>query len=413
MKTAAHTAIPVSEVRSLSWSQALCRRALHKVLGHLTKGHVRVTDADGNTSEYGNAASDLSAHIQVRDPQFYPAAVLGGGVAVGESFARGDWYCENLPTLIRIFVRNENARAELEGGATAALFSPLRRMAYTLQRNTRKGSRRNIAAHYDLGNDFFGLFLDPTMMYSAALYSDDATTLEEASQAKLRRICETIDLKPEHHLVEIGTGWGGFAEFAAREYGCRVTTTTISKEQYALARKRIAKAGLEDRVTLLLDDYRDLTGKYDRLVSIEMIEAVGAEFYDEYFEVCQRLLKPGGRALIQAITIRDDMFEEARHEVDFIKKYIFPGSCIPSLGALRPAAEKAGFEWQLTTDLTEGYVKTLAAWRDRFLHHASEIRDMGFDDDFIRLWTYYFGYCEGGFAERQIGTYHLHLTKGS
>jgi cyclopropane-fatty-acyl-phospholipid synthase len=281
-----------------------------------------------------------------------------------------------------------------------------------LNRNTEQGSRKNIAAHYDLGNDMFQLFLDPTMMYSSAIFARDDMALEQASLHKLERICQKLQLSPADHVVEIGTGWGGFAMYAASHYGCKVTTTTISQAQYDLAQQRVAAAGLGDKINILLTDYRELEGQYDKLVSIEMIEAVGYQFYDTYFAQCARLLKPEGMMLLQAITIADQRYDAARRSVDFIQRYIFPGSCIPSVTAMLQSITRATdmrlFDLE---DIGPHYARTLAEWRHNFFRNEAAIRALGYPDEFIRMWEFYLCYCEGGFAERALGDVHMLLVK--
>jgi cyclopropane-fatty-acyl-phospholipid synthase len=278
------------------------------------------------------------------------------------------------------------------------------RWLHAARRNTRTGSRRNIAAHYDLGNEFFELFLDEGMMYSSAMFASPSDTLEQASERKLRRICEKLDLQPGDHLLEIGTGWGGMAIFAAREYGCRVTTTTLSERQHALASARVREAGLEERVTLLLRDYRDLDGRYDKLVSIEMVEAVGHQFLDGYFGKCASLLGPGGLALVQAITIEDHRYARALGSVDFIKRHVFPGSFIPCASVLVDSAARAGRLRLLNLEeFGDSYALTLQHWRRRFHAHREKARALGLDERFLRLWEFYLCYCEGGFLEHAIG----------
>jgi cyclopropane-fatty-acyl-phospholipid synthase len=286
------------------------------------------------------------------------------------------------------------------------------RLAHLLNRNTHSGSRRNISAHYDLGNDFFRLFLDPTMMYSSAIFESPADTLETAAVAKLDEICRQLELSPEDHLLEIGTGWGGMAIHAASRYGCRVTTTTISREQYEHARAEVERHGLSDRITVLCEDYRQLTGEYDKLVSIEMIEAVGHDFYRSYFQCCSKLLKADGKMVIQAITIPDQRYDRARRSVDYIKRYIFPGGCLPSLAVIaQHIAEDTDLQLVHLRDITRDYARTLAHWRERFLANLDSVRAMGFDERFIRMWEFYLCYCEGGFRERIIGTAQLAFAK--
>jgi len=273
-------------------------------------------------------------------------------------------------------------------------------------------SRDNISAHYDLGNDFFSLFLDPTMMYSSAIFEDVDRGLDEAAVAKLDEICHQLELSPGDHLLEIGTGWGGMAIHAAKHYGCRVTTTTISQEQYDYACAAVKREGVADRVTLLLQDYRSLEGQYDKLVSIEMIEAVGHEFYREYFQRCSALLKPTGKMVIQAITMADQRYEQARDSVDFIKRYIFPGGCLPSVAVIADhLARDTDMQMVHLRDITQDYAVTLAHWRSRFMDKLEAVKAMGFDDNFIRMWDYYLCYCEGGFRERIISTVQLAFAK--
>jgi cyclopropane-fatty-acyl-phospholipid synthase len=286
------------------------------------------------------------------------------------------------------------------------------KLSHALKRNTRDGARKNISAHYDLGNDFFRLFLDPTMMYSAALFPTDKTTLEEASIAKLEELCQQLELTSGDHLLEIGTGWGGMAIHAARKYGCRVTTTTISREQYEYACARVREEGLQDRVTVLCEDYRNLRGSFDKLVSIEMIEAVGHDFYSSYFQRCSQLLKPEGKMVIQAITIADQRYAAARDSVDFIQRYIFPGGSLPSVSVIADhLARDTDMQMIHLRDITRDYALTLAHWRERFLQAQSAVRDMGFDQTFMRMWEFYLAYCEGGFRERIIGTVQLAFAK--
>jgi cyclopropane-fatty-acyl-phospholipid synthase len=286
------------------------------------------------------------------------------------------------------------------------------KLAHRFNRNTHDGSRKNISAHYDLGNDFFRLFLDPTMMYSSALFAGQRATLEDASIAKLDEICRQLELEADDHLLEIGTGWGGMAIHAARNYGCRVTTTTISREQFEHATAMVAEAGLQDRVTVLCEDYRHLEGRYDKLVSIEMIEAVGHQFYSNYFSCCSQLLKPGGKMVIQAITMSDQRYLQARDNVDFIKRYIFQGGCLPSIAVISDhLARDTDMQMVHLRDITPDYALTLAHWRERFMERLEDVREMGFDDQFIRMWEFYLAYCEGGFRERIISTVQLAFAK--
>lgn len=374
----------------------------------LAHGTLTLHDALG-TVEFGHAA-DLEVRIDVLDPAFYRAVAANGSVGAGEAYMDGLWRCNDLVALVRLLLRN---RALLDGMETglARLGGLALRGWHALHRNTRVGSRRNIAAHYDLGNDFFKLFLSQDLMYSSAYWAE-GDDLEAASRRKLDLICRKLQLRPADRVVEIGTGWGGFALHAARHYGCHVTTTTISREQHALACARVAEAGLADRIDVRLDDYRDLAGQYDKLVSIEMVEAIGAGYLDGYFAQVGRLLKPDGLALLQAITIEDHRYAQALKAVDFIKRFVFPGSFIPSLTALLAAKTRASdLGLVAQEDFGDSYARTLHAWRERFMANLAWVRTQGFDERFIRMWEFYLAYCEGGFRERSIGVSHLLLAK--
>jgi cyclopropane-fatty-acyl-phospholipid synthase len=321
------------------------------------------------------------------------------------------WDSPDLTAVVRLFVQNRAVLDGLDGGL-ALLATPLRRWLHRRNRNDRAGSRRNIAAHYDLGDDLFELFLDETMTYSAAMFATPTATLAEAQRAKLDRLCGKLDLVPGDHLLEIGTGWGALGIHAARAYGCRVTTTTISAEQHAFAKERIRAAGLADRITLLLQDYRELEGRFDKLVSVEMIEAVGHQYYDEFFRRCAALLQDDGLMALQAITIADQHYERARDSVDFIQRHIFPGSCIPSVTALLDSATRAS-DLRLThlEDIGPHYVRTLATWRGRLRERWDDALALGLDEEFLRLFEFYFCYSEGGFAERHIGDVQMLLAR--
>jgi cyclopropane-fatty-acyl-phospholipid synthase len=390
----------------------LARAALRRSLGQLRLGELRLIDADGEY-RFGrrSAGCGLSATLRIADPRFYLDTALGGSVGAGEAYIRGFWSCDDLTSLMRIMVLNRTALSELEGGF-ARLSRPLYRLYHYLHRNSRDGSARNIAAHYDLGNDLYALMLDDTMAYSCGIFADENTSLLQASRAKFDTACGKLALTSSDHLLEIGTGWGGLAIHAARHYGCRVTTTTISRAQYEYAGARIAAAGLQDRVTLLFEDYRELTGRYDKLVSIEMIEAVGAEHLETYFGKCSALLADDGAMLLQAITIQDQLYQQALRSVDYIQRFIFPGSFIPSITALSSAICRASDlkVFQLE-DIGPHYARTLREWRRNFLARLPEVRRLGYADSFVRQWEFYLCYCEGGFAERQLGDVQMLLTK--
>jgi cyclopropane-fatty-acyl-phospholipid synthase len=384
------------------------------VLRQLTKlnfGQLTVVDRSG-AFEFGRVGTtNQTATITVHDRRFYRAVVLGGGLGAAEAYIRGDWDSADLTAAMRVLARNMEATAGVEKG-TARLLNALRSASNWLRRNTRAGSKRNIAAHYDLSNDFFALMLDPTMTYSSGVFPSVTATLEEASMEKYDRICRKLKLTPQDHVLEIGTGWGGFAEHAARRYGCRVTTTTISDQQHAYAANRFREVGLQDRVTLLKDDYRDLSGQYDKLVSIEMIEAVGEKFLPGYFAKCSELLKPHGMMVLQAITIPDHRYDSYRKSVDFIQRYIFPGGFLPSMGAITNCLGCAtDFRFSHAEDFGPHYAETLAHWRQNFWQSIEGVKSLGFDERFIRTWQYYLCYCEAGFHERQIGVSQILLTK--
>ncbi len=403
----------ISASNKATMIERILRKRLLETLDGLRDCRVVIEDAEG-TIVLGEAVASpttLQAHLRVHDPAFYRMAALNGSVGAGEAYMDGLWECDDLVALVRILVRNRARLDAMETG-TARLGGWLMKGLHLLSRNTRTGSRRNIAAHYDLGNPLFKLFLDENLMYSSAIYEHEAEPLEVAAARKLDRICTKLGLGPEHHVVEIGTGWGGFALHAARNYGCRVTTTTISREQYDLASERVAAAGLQDRITLLLQDYRDLQGTFDRVVSIEMIEAIGHQYLETYFAKVASLLKPDGQALIQAITIEDHRYAQALRSVDFIKRHIFPGSFIPSVSAMTGAIGRAS-DLRLFNleDIGPSYALTLKAWRERFHQQIEQVRLLGYDQRFIRMWDFYLAYCEGGFRERSIGDVHLWLTR--
>lgn len=387
---------------------AIARRSVLSRLQALAEGRLCIEMEDGRHC-FGRGQPEVS--VRVHDPAFWPAVAFGGSVGAGESYMDGHWSCDDLVGLVRLMLRNRPVLDGMELGL-ARLSAPLRALLHRLNRNTRAGSRRNIAAHYDLGNDFYRLWLDPSMLYSCAVFEHDGMTLAEAQQAKLARICRKLDLRPTDHVLEIGTGWGGFALHAAGMRGCRVTTATISRQQYELTRQRVAAAGLADRVEVLLADYRDLEGQYDKLVSIEMVEAVGAEHLDTYFRQCGRLLKPDGAMLLQAITIADQRYAQALKAVDFIQKHIFPGGFLPSVTALTASMTRASdLRTMHLEDIGPHYAETLAHWRRNFLAELEAVRALGFDARFIRKWLFYYAYCEGGFRERDLGTVQMLLAK--
>jgi len=393
--------------------RGLRRRLLGQMQG-LRECQLDIIDALGEVTLGTPAAhSDdtLRATIEVLDPAFYRHVAGNGSVGAGEAYMQGWWRSDDLVSLMRMLVRNRSLLDAMETGM--ARFAGIAMRAWhALQRNTRGGSRRNIAAHYDLGNEFFRLFLDENLMYSSAVFTHASESLETASTRKLDRICRKLALSPHDRIVEIGSGWGGFAIHAARNYGCHVTTTTISREQHALASERVRAAGLSERVEVLHEDYRDLRGRFDKLVSIEMIEAIGHQYLDVYFGKLGSLLEEHGMALVQAITIEDHRYAQALRAVDFIKRHIFPGSFIPSVSAMLDAAARSSdLKLFQLEDIGPSYAQTLAAWRERFHQHLPEVRALGYDERFVRMWDFYLAYCESGFRERSTGTVQMLLTR--
>lgn len=404
--------IGIRKLKGPGWLDATARRI---VMGRLSRlRHGRITLRDGNHKyRCGRHEDDfpLSAEITVLNQGFYKKVLTGGDIGAGEAYMLGYWTADDLTAAIRIILRNQMVLNDMQSVWSRAT-APLYRLKHLLRRNSRSGSRSNIIAHYDLGNDFYRTFLDDTMTYSSGIFETPQSTLQEASIEKYDRICRKLALSSEDRLLEIGTGWGGFALHAAGHYGCRVTTTTISDEQYREARRRVADAGLGDRIDVLKQDYRDLKGHYDKLVSIEMIEAVGHHYYRTFFETCGKLLKPDGLMAIQAITIGDHLFDRHKHSVDFIKRYIFPGSCIPSITALQQAAAvSSDLRLVHLEDITPHYAETLRRWRKRFFNRIDEVRSMGFPEAFVRMWDFYLSYCEAGFAQRYIGNAQMVLAR--
>lgn len=397
---------------SLSAMTALGRSLLLKQLAKLSDGEVILRDS-GKQMKFGARTERcaLSATITVENPQFYADAAFGGTTGAGEAYINGLWRCDDLTALVRIMVVNRPVMEEMEGGI-ATVSNWVRRAMHWINRNSKRGSARNIAAHYDLGNELYKLFLDDTMAYSCGIFETEESTLHEASVAKFDAACRKLALTPNDHLVEIGTGWGGLAIHAAERYGCKVTTTTISREQHDFAKEKIAARGLSDRITLLFEDYRDLKGRFDKLVSVEMIEAVGAKYLDTYFAKCSSLLKPNGAMLLQAITIQDQYYAESLKSVDFIQRYVFPGSFIPSVTAITDSvARVTDLKIFNLEDIGPHYARTLRLWRERFFANIAQVRKLGYPDSFSRLWEFYLCYCEGGYAERQLGNVQVLLTK--
>ena len=401
----------LSELKTRRVDQ-MARKAVFSLLKRFTHGSITL-DEDHHRYDFGQPLemSSLQAVISVHHPQFYSRIFFGGSIGAAEAYMDGLWSADDLTAVMRLLALNRKAFDDMEKGL-ARLTAPIYKLYHFLRKNTRTGSRANILAHYDLGNEFYALFLDETMTYSCGIFEAKDSTLKDASEAKYDRICRKLRLQPGVHIVEIGTGWGGFAVYAAQNYGVRITTTTISDEQHRFAQNRINAAGLENQITLLKKDYRDLSGQFDRLVSIEMIEAVGHHFYNTFFSKCSQLLKDDGIMALQAITIGDQIFDRHKRTVDFIKRYIFPGSCIPSITAIsRAIAAATDLRLVDLEDITPHYARTLREWRRRFFAQIERVKELGYSETFIRMWEYYLCYCEGGFAERYIGDVQMLFAK--
>jgi cyclopropane-fatty-acyl-phospholipid synthase len=400
---------PRSRTARRGFIDRTARRLVTGRLDGLRRGTLRLHDA-GETARFGET-DELEATLTIHHPRFFRRAVLGGTLSVAESYLDGDWDCDDLTALLRIFVRNREAAERMDRGA-ARLLGLLHRLVHLGRDNTRAGSRRNIAAHYDLGNDFYRLWLDDTMAYSSGIFPTPGATLVAASTEKFDRVCRKLDLRPADELLEIGTGWGGFALHAATRYGCRVTTTTISQRQLEAAQRRVAAAGLADRITLLPSDYRDLSGRFDKLASIEMIEAVGHRRLDSYFRCCGNLLRPDGTFVLQAIVMPERGYGQYLRSVDFIQRYVFPGGCLPSIGAILESAGRASdLRLVHAEDFAPHYAETLRRWRASFHAQLDAVRELGYDERFVRLWNYYLCYCEAAFEERAVGVVQLQFDK--
>jgi cyclopropane-fatty-acyl-phospholipid synthase len=390
----------------------LGRRAVFSRLERMQIGHLRLV-LPGEEYRFGDSDPDAEprASIEVLDPAFFSELAFGGSIGAGEAWMHGLWDCDDLVALVRLMLRNREVLDGIDTG-TSRLTAPLKRLFHLVNRNTRKGARRNISAHYDLGNDFFALWLDATMMYSCAIFEREDMSLHEAQLFRLEQVCRKLQLKPGEHVVEIGTGWGGFAIYAAKHFGVRVTTTTISQEQYMLACERVEEAGLSGRITVLNQDFRDLEGRFDKLVSIEMIEAIDTPLYRTFFEKCSALLQDDGLMLLQAITIADQRYDPGRKSIDFNQRYIFPGSGLPSSAAMsQTAAQHTDMRLLDLQDIGLHYATTLQRWRARFHDKLDEVRSMGYPEPFIRMWDYYLCYCDGAFQERAISDVHMIFGK--
>lgn len=390
----------------------VARKAIFSVLKNIKHGCL-VIEEGGEQIIFGERSSQdaLKAHVVVNDPKAYVMILKNGDLGAGEAYMQGLWSSPQLLNVVRIFVSNMHALEKINGHQSWwRKFSSS--VAHWLRNNSQQKAKQNIAAHYDLSNDFFSLFLDETMAYSAGIFIDDEQSLQQASLQKFKHICDRLQLSSKDNLLEIGTGWGGLAIYAAKQYGCRVTTTTLSEEQYAYAKDWVRREGLEQQVTLLLKDYRELEGQFDKLVSVEMIEAVGAKYYSTYFSKCNELLKEDGLMLIQAITISDQRFQQSVKSMDFIKCYIFPGGQLPSNSVItKHIADDTNLQLVGMEDITLDYAETLMHWRKRFFQKLDAVKQLGIDDTFIRMWEYYLCFCEGGFRERVIHTGQFLMAK--
>ena len=391
--------------RSATRADRIARRVLVELLGRLDGGRLTIIEADGTVTSYGDAAGaadDLDITVRLATPAVWKEVALKASRGLGESYIDGWWSTDDLVGLVRLLIRNLDGFDDIRNRFNR-LTAPVADLGRRLRPASRTRDKREIAAHYDLGNDFFELFLDPTMAYSCGLFDGAGTTLQAAQEAKFDRLLRSIDLGPDDHLVEIGTGWGGLAVYAAQTFGARVTTCTISEEQHRYATELVERLGLTDRVHVLLSDYRDLTGTYDKLVSVEMIEAVDWRDQQTFFRTCNQLLVRDGRMALQAITVADNRFDRVRNTEDFIKRFVFPGSCIPSIDAITRVSGQSGDFWVTQLDeFPQHYAETLHRWRDRLHEAEEEALRRGYGDALLRLWDFYLAYCEGAFNERYV-----------
>ncbi|MDF2455358.1 MAG: cyclopropane-fatty-acyl-phospholipid synthase [Cytophagaceae bacterium] len=387
-----------------------------RTFGKMTKGRLHVAMPNGENLYFGGGGENISAHISVHRSAFFSKCLKYGDIGFAESFIDGDWTTNNITDVVSWFILNMDTNPSISGTKTSSfmtnVFSRINRWYHLSRKNTIAGSRKNISEHYDLGNSFYELFLDPTMTYSSGIFRDEHTTLEESQVEKYDRLCRLLKLKPTDHVLEIGSGWGGFSSHAARNYGCKITTVTISQEQYAYAKQRFVNENISDQVEILLEDYRNIEGKFDKIVSIEMLEAVGHQFMPRYFEKCNELLKENGLLALQVITSPDARYDEMRKGVDFIQKHIFPGSLLPSVARINACINKASnLNLYDIKDIGIDYAKTLNIWCEEFNKKKEEIMALGMDQRFIRKWNYYFQYCEAAFQMRNISVMQLVYTR--
>ncbi len=402
--------------RRLGGHVSLYQRIVLGLLSEMTQGFMRIVLPDGEVREFGDKNSPYKATIRIIRESFFRRCVLFGDVGFGEAYVDGDWDTDGVTAVIKWFLLNVENAPTLSGSrkkfVPGNFLKVLNRISHKLRANNVRGSRKNIAEHYDLNNDFFKLFLDKTMTYSSAYFSANDEPLEHAQEEKYDMLCRKLELQPSDHLLEIGSGWGAFALHAARKYGCRITTTTISEEQYMYARELFQREHLDDRIEIKLADYRTLKGSYDKIVSIEMLEAVGHEYLETYFAKCHELLKKNGVLAFQVITCADSRYDSLRKSIDWIQKHIFPGSLLPSIGALNRAVNRTGdLVMQHMEEFGLSYARTLAQWRENFNSRLDQVRLLGFDERFIRKWNYYLSYCEGAFVMRNISVVQMVYTR--
>lgn len=389
------------------WSKSLFVHLLKRI----RNAQLTLTDEQGNVFQFGDAKASLQADIKIKNPSFYSRALRGGSIGMGESYMDGDWYSTNLTYLVQVIARNMETLDKIEH-QMGWLYSLGNKLFHYKRANDLTTAKKNIAAHYDIGNELYRSFLDKEMLYSSAIYQQRNDSLEKAQIQKMVRLCEKLKLKASDHLLEIGTGWGALAIYAAKHYGCKVTTTTISDEQYDLAKQRINQTGLNSKITLLKEDYRKLQGQFDKIVSVEMIEAVGEQYLSTFIKQCQSLLKPDGLMMLQLITIADHRFMSYKNNVDFIQRYIFPGGFLPSISyLLQLSTQHADFVVRDLYDIGLDYARTIADWHQRFNEQTTQLKTRGYDERFMRMWRFYLSYCEGGFLERNVSAVQLLLSR--
>lgn len=388
--------------------RSFAKTSILTLLKTFSEGRLTLVTPEGETIELGNGQADVKAEIRIEDNGFWKRCLLYGDIGFGESYMLGEWETPSITDVIKWMIYNVDHSPAMSGGSTGKKFlfnilNKFNRWYHNRRPNTVSGSRKNIVEHYDLGNDFYKLWLDKSLTYSSALYTSPDLTLEQAQYEKYDRLCKELNIQATDHVLEIGSGWGGFSAYAAKNYGCKITTITISDEQFKYAKERFEKEGLSDKIEILLQDYRKLNGRFDKVVSIEMLEAVGHKFLPVYFEKVQQLLKKDGMLGLQVIISPDSRYDQFRRGVDFIQKHIFPGSLLPSVAAINTAINKTG---DLTLfDMKEmglNYARTLAEWRDNFNEKIEDVKALGFNETFIRKWNYYLSYCEAAFATRNI-----------